>query len=345
MNVSRERVLAALEWRESDMIAVEYSTNKNRAMFQHGQKMIDLWAKYPDDFGQCEGNVLPKPDPSDFDANGNYHSIQTDKWGTTWEVHAFGESGHPCKLPIETEEQIATYKFPPVDYSDFEEFNRYKQKVAEHKKKYFRRDGWVSLFEKLIALRRYEDVLMDMAMDTDEINLLADRIVEHQSANIQKYIDAGTEAILFGEDYGMQTGMIMSPETWRRFIKPRLKRMIDPIKAQGVKVMLHSCGQISSILEDLKEVGVDSIWPQLGLYNDVELAAKCKDIQLALALHLDRVALMNSGNPSEIRAAVDRAIEVFQPQKGGSWLYVEVDTGFSFENVQALIEAVAAHRQ
>ena len=345
MIASRERAFAALEWRESDGVALEYSSNKDRAMFEHGQKIIDLWERYPDDFGQCENSVLPCPNPTNYEADGTYHEYNTDKWGTTWEIHAFGECGHPCKVPIETEEQILAYSFPPVDYGREEDFLKYKQEITNQKKKYFRRDGWVSFFEKLIALRRYEDVLMDIAMDTDEINLLADRLVDYQSANIKKYIEAGTDAVLFGDDYGTQNSLIMSPESWRRFVKPRLKRMIAPIKEAGVKVMLHSCGQISEILEDLKEVGVDSVWPQLGLYNDVELADKCRDIQLALALHLDRVHLMNLGGSAEIRAAVDRAVSVFQPQKGGSWFYVEVDTGFSFENITALIEAISAYRR
>ena len=344
MTPERERVFAALEWRSSDMVAFEYSGSKMGPIYEHGQKIIDLWEKYPDDFGRWESSQIVAPNPANFDENGNYYELYKDKFGTTWEIHDFGECGHPCRSPIETEEQIKDYKFPPTDHENESDFLAYKKLVKEHKKKYFCQAGWINLFERLIEIRGFEETLMDIAMDTDEINLLADRVVEYEAKNIQGYLDAGADGILFGEDYGSQQNLLMSPDTWRRFIKPRLKKLTDQIKASGAKAMLHSCGQVFSILPDIKEIGIDSLWPQLALYNDVELAEKCRDIKLALALHLDRSNLMYNGSPSDIRAAVDRAVKVFRPQEGGSWFYFQADTGFSYENIEALITSIAAYR-
>ena len=108
--------------------------------------------------------------------------------------------------------------------------------------------------------------------------------------------------------------------------------------------MLHSCGYIFDILDDIKEIGFDSIWPQMVLFDDIALSNKCQELDLALAMHLDRAKLMSNGTPDDIRAAVNRAVEVFKPQKGGSWFYVEVDAGFPFENIEALVTSIAAYR-
>ena len=62
----------------------------------------------------------------------------------------------------------------------------------------------------------------------------------------------------FGDDLGFKTSTLTSPVTIRRHIIPQYKRVIDLIKSQGKPFLLHSCGNIFSIMEDIIAVGIDA---------------------------------------------------------------------------------------
>jgi hypothetical protein len=132
----------------------------------------------------------------------------------------------------------------------------------------------------------------------------------------------------------------MSPETWRAFFKPRLKELFMPAHKAGLDIHFHSCGQISEILEDLREIGVTSIWPQLPAYDMVALANRCRELELAVAIHTDRAGVMTSGTPSMVRDLVMREYETFNMRDGGSWFYIEADNGFPFDNLEALVSTI-----
>ena len=67
------------------------------------------------------------------------------------------------------------------------------------------------------------------------------------------------DILVMHDDYGHSNGMFMSPDTWRKLLKPHLKRIIEAVTSQGVLYEHHSCGYIEPILPDLVEIGVDAI--------------------------------------------------------------------------------------
>jgi hypothetical protein len=341
----RERVYAALAYQKPDIIPQEISPT-HIGVYEHGEKMRQLFGSCLGDFGEEWPETVPLSDKNNFDQNGEYHEFRKDEWETVWEHRIYLMHGQPVKVPLDNIDDIYKYRLPcqsipPVDSKDFIEL---KRRITLHKKKYFFKAGWVGIFEKMIALRKFEDVLMDIVSDTTGINKLADMITDYHAEDIQRLIKADVDAIQFGDDYGTQHNMIMSPELWRRFFKPRLARLMQPIKQAGKKILFHSCGYIQEILEDLKEIGVDAIWPQLTVYDMKQLAQHCRSIGLAVAIHIDRAHIMTHGSPDEVRRAVEAAFEVFRPDLGGAWFYVEIDNGFPFENIEALVKAISKYR-
>jgi hypothetical protein len=109
-------------------------------------------------------------------------------------------------------------------------------------------------------------------------------------------------------------------------------------------VIFHSCGMILPILDDLREIGVNAIWPQLPLYDMANFAARCKGLGIAVAIHTDRANTMTYGTPGQVRALVEREYETFRMWEGGSWFYVEADNGFPYENIEALVNTIAQWR-
>ena len=72
--------------------------------------------------------------------------------------------------------------------------------------------------------------------------------------------------------------------------------------------------------------------------NLSELADRCRDLELAVELHPDRGDLMQKGKPEDVRRYVHKLVEAFDTLSGGSWLYIEIDPGFPWANVEALFE-------
>lgn len=224
------------------------------------------------------------------------------------------------------------------------DFEAERKNSEEHRRKYFLKSGWISIFEVMHALRRFEDVLTDIALDTPEISRIADMVQEYQSGVIRHLLARGADAIQFGDDFGTQSGLMLSPALWRRFFKPRYEALMAPIQEAGVNVFFHCCGAVRDLLQDLADLGIDAIWPQLNLYDLDALAAKCRELKIAVALHPERSRLMTRGAPSEVGSSVDELVRAFRPQEGGSWFYVEIDNGFPFDNVQALFQAIGRCR-
>ena len=79
----------------------------------------------------------------------------------------------------------------------------------------------------------------------------------------KKLIDLGVDMIWLGDDVGMQHGMMLSPDLWREFLKPRMVKLISEFKAKNpnIKIAYHSCGDIRKIIPELIEIGLDVLNP------------------------------------------------------------------------------------
>ena len=334
----RERIINATNFNAVDKLPLRIYA-ADGGLYEHGQKLVDLIKECGHDFGGFEDLTLPQPPAKeDFDPDGSYHAIKVDDWGTKWEYRIFGISGHPIKWPLNDLSKVDSYKAPSPPGIDGNGFKKAKVRADVHKQKYYQLGDGGSIFEKLHSLRRFEDVLMDVTLDTPEINKIADIIVENVQANVVRSLALDADAVAFGDDYGTQCSLLLSKDTWRKFFKPRYEALFEPIIKSNKKIFLHCCGQVTDLLDDFKETGIDVIWPQLPAYDMGELAKWCRDLGLAMELHPDRGDLMQRGTPDDIKKYIHNLMETFDPLSGGSWLYLEIDTGFPWENVKALFE-------
>ena len=340
---SRERVNAAIHFKPVDKVPLQYNYTPV-GYFEHGDKLNELYKAYPDDFGPFEYKQVPVLTRNQLDENGNYHEFKKDEWDTVWEYRIYGIAGIPHIYPLSDMGKLKDYIAPSQPDIGSEQFLIDKQQAVEHKKNYYLSRFAGTIIEKLKALCPDENVYCDMAEGTKEINQLTDMIVEYYEKKIQYLLAIDVDGFYFGDDYGTEKSMLLSPSLWRSFFKPRWERLFEPIKKAGKNIHFHSCGYVLPILEDLKELGVHSIWPQLPAYDMVEFAKYCRSLKLAVAIHTDRANVMTFGTPSQVKDLVKKEYEVFRMQEGGSWFYVEADNGFPFENMEALVETIAQYR-
>ena len=333
----RERVLAAVEYRRPGVVPIQIHASP-AGLFEHGAKLLELMRACPNDFGDLSGLELPNPPPEEFDPDGSYHRIVTDAWGVTWEHRIFGIWGHPSNEPLADLGRLDSYRPPPPPPLAGPGLDNARRRVAEHRRTHFHIGGAGCIWEQLHFLRPYEDCLIDIMLDTPEINRIADMITDYAEGCVLHQIAAGSDAIQFGDDFGTQQAPIFPPEVWRRFFKPRYERLCAHIRKAGRKIFFHSCGQIGPLLEDFAELGVDAVWPQLPLFDQRDLARRCRDLGMAVLLHPDRGGLMQRSPAQAVRDYLPRLLDNFDSVNGGSWLYIEIDPGFKWENIQALFE-------
>jgi len=338
----RERVFEAMHFRSPDKVPVRINCTPV-GYYEHGDKLNRLYETIPDDFGPFRNMPVPVLPAEDFDADGHYHAFKTDNWGVTWEYRIFGIAGIPYRHPINTPEDAECYQPPMPPTLSGPEFDAYAAAVREKKEAGYHAmesDMWLNLFERLLSLYGDENVLCDIETNEREIGILADRVAEYDKAILERGVKAGVDSFLFGDDYGTERALLMSPATWRRFMKPRLKKLFQPAVDKGIDIHFHSCGQIWDILPDLKDIGVTSVWPQIPAYSMEDLARYCRQLGLAVEVHTDRANTMTYGTPRDVRELVKREYDTFRMAEGGAWFYIEADNGFPFANLEALVETI-----
>lgn len=340
---ARERVTAAMEYRAVDQAPLQYYYSPV-GYYEHGEKLNELFAALPGDFAPFSRQPIPVLGKERFDAGGRYHEYRTDEWGAVWEHRIFGVSGIVYRHPLADWAALEHLQVPALPAPTGPAFEAEKARLKKHQETFFALVGCGSLLERMSALRGDAALYCDLAEDSPEIHRLADLIAGYDRALVERAVALGADAVAFGDDYGTERSLLMSPAMWRAFFKPRLRYIFEPAVKAGVKIHFHSCGLISDIIEDLREVGATSLWPQLPAYDMRELAGRCRALGLAVAIHTDRANTMTFGTPKQVCELVRREYETFRMWEGGSWFYVEPDNGFPFENIAALVQTIAEWR-
>ncbi len=91
---------------------------------------------------------------------------------------------------------------------------------------------------------------------------------------IRGYAAAGADGVMFPEDWGTQTQTLVSPALWREEFFPRFKKLCGIAEECGIRVFMHSCGQIQAIVPGLIEAGIAAMqFDQPDLHGIDNLAA------------------------------------------------------------------------
>lgn len=174
-----------------------------------------------------------------------------------------------------------------------------------------------SLYERAWSLRGLENLLGDFIERPDFVAALLDKIVEFNIAVIHAVLAAcpDVDGIMFGDDFGQQTGLMMGPDHWRRLIKPRLARQYATAKNAGKKVFIHSCGRVQELFDDLIEIGVDCFNPFQPEVMDVYHLHRRYHGRLAFWGGISTQRLLPYGTVADVETEVDRLLTM--GRKGG----------------------------
>ena len=144
--------------------------------------------------------------------------------------------------------------------------------------------------------------------------------------------------IIVGDDLGMQRGLAIGAEKWRKYLKPAYKKIYDVCHRHGKLVYMHTDGDIIDIMPDLVECGVNMINPQYRANGIDRLVSACRG-KIPICLDLDRQSFPFS-TPDELRLHVSETVKRLYLPEGGLGLNLEISPDVPLENAVALIDEV-----
>jgi uroporphyrinogen decarboxylase len=195
-------------------------------------------------------------------------------------------------------------------------------------------------------LRGYEEWMIDLIDREDLIAELLDRLLKFYMDSTEtalKAVNSDVDIVAFADDFADQKGMMFSPIYYRKLIKPRYKKLFDMVKEKSnAKILFHSCGNVSSIIDDLIEIGVDAL-------NPVQVTAEGMDPcylknrfgeKITFWGGIDSQDLLPKGSAQEVKKEVKRLIDTLGKDGG----YVidavhNIQNDVPPENILAMFEA------
>jgi len=284
----------------------------------------------------------------DFDAVGTgakFRRVQdnpdgtfVDEWGVLYKPTSELVS-HPLRGPIRSMTDLEQWQGPDPDADHLyvgiqglvERFKGQRAIFFHHR----------AAFMWSVYLNNIENLLMNLLIEPEFAHALLDRVVEINIHIIRNAIRIGADAIVLGDDYADNSGPMMSPQVFREFILPRLKKVVHAIHEEGALVVKHSDGNIWKILDDIVETGADGlnpIEPCAGM--DIVEVKRQYGKRICLLGNIDCGHLLSSGTVQEVREAVRECIEVAAP--GGGFILSSSNSIHSSvrpENYLAMIQA------
>jgi uroporphyrinogen decarboxylase len=265
-----------------------------------------------------------------------------DEWGIEWwkpQDHGFyyDMRRHPL-AEIDQIQELARFKFPdPLDPGRYEGMAERADNLLNHRQvAYVLGRNAPGIFEIALWMRGFENFYCDMMNNQVFAEALLDTIMEIKMkywARALELVGPNVMMVSEADDLASQDRCLVSPDLYRKLIKPRHTKLFAFIKKQAqvpVKIFYHSCGAIASILPDLIESGIDVL-------NPVQISAKGMDTRALKKAFgkditfygggVDTQHVLPHGTPQEVRDEVKRRVEDLAP--GGGFIFNTV------HNIQA----------
>lgn len=350
---SRERILTALDHHEPDRVPihVDFTPEAAEQLSRH-LKLRDSTAE------AYSGKVSELPLVMGHDILVAWHGIATSyyakeeeeytcEWGVGWRWVDIpgGRYTEIARHPLADERNLDSWS--PPDASEENRYDSARALIGEHGKTHAIVGGMpCTLFEAAWYLRGYEAFLTDLMVNKDFAHALLDRIFGFQMVTGSKLAGLGVDMLWLGDDFGTQHSLIVSPEIWREFFKPRYARLIEAFRRinPDVKIAYHSDGNIESLLPEYIEIGVDvlnAVQPKS--MDPAHLKRRFGD-NLSFWGTMDIQEVLPFGTPAQVEEEVRLRIQTVGPGGGlilGPSHNIQPDV--PLENVLAFYDAAGKY--
>jgi uroporphyrinogen decarboxylase len=209
-------------------------------------------------------------------------------------------------------------KFPDLDQYDWETYGAEETAGWDRENKISMVMIINGTFERSHHLMGFTEALGNLIEEPEAYGELLDAIADYKCKLIGIIAkNYKPDVIMMHDDYGAAKSMLMSPDTWRQMIKPRLARLVKAAHDNGLFYEHHSCGYIEPIIGDLVEIGVDSLNP-LQPCNDLKAIKAKYHGKITFVGGFDSQGVLDNpeAGEAEVRADVKRAYDALAPGGG-----------------------------
>jgi uroporphyrinogen decarboxylase len=258
-----------------------------------------------------------------------------DVFGVVWDRTVDKDIGivEGCLLPEAT---LAGFGFPdPLDKRYFADI---PEKLALYGDRFRVFHIGFSLYERAWTLRGMENLLVDFLEHPAFVDELLNSIADYNIAMVREAMKFDIDAVYFGDDWGQQQGLLMGPRLWRRFILPVLRRMFCTVRMEGKYVMIHSCGDVDELFDDLTEAGVSCFNPFQPEVMDVYRLLPRYRGRLAFHGGMSTQRTLPFGSVEDVRAETRRLLGLGSQ---GGYIFApahDVEGDVPLENILAFLE-------
>jgi len=352
--ISKERVLTAANLAVPDRVPMDFHANPwvyerlHRDLGTSSHR--DILLRLRSDIVDLRGVVDPVyrgPVPLSREVG---DGVRQNHWGWRQKTVQTATGPEDCFVEFvlagaSSIEDLEQHTWPSPDWFDFSDF-------AERLKPW--QDFAVmasgaSVFQHPTFLRGFENLHADMAMQPEMAHWILDRFTNFYLEFFDRMLtaaDGRVDILRTADDLGMQHGLLFSPEMFRTFIKPRIKKLVDMTHNHGVKFLFHSCGAICPLIEDLIEIGVDILDPLQAAAEGMSPQVLKNEYGSRICLHggICTQHLLPKATPEEVRAEVQRRIDILGA--GGGYILAPchvLQTDVPTENILAMSDAASEY--
>ncbi len=260
------------------------------------------------------------------------------EWGYVWQS-LDGTMGQPHVWPLADWANLSSYR--PPDPSAPGRFETAAKAIADNPGRFVRLSLGISGFNLATFLRGFGQFLEDLYLAPDWAGAVLDMVFGFEEGLIRQAMRLPVDAIAFGDDWGTQKGLMISPSLWREVFRPRYARQFALVHEAGGKVWFHSCGNLEAILPDLIEIGVDVLELLQPDIFGIQSLARQFGGRVCFCCSVDHQRRAVSGTREEIFAYARELQEALGYPNGGFIGYVEdyASLGMSEQNYQWIREA------
>ncbi len=343
----RERAVAALNHKEPDMVPIDFGSGMATSLVVEAYEKFKAAVGIPGEIAVLNKlfRVARLDEAAMVRLNSDFRPIQAkgpsrwtpppteagtyiDVWGVKRRQAFYGEGAFYWELvasPLAdaTVEDLDKYPWPdPLDPGFTEGLAEEAKRLHETTDFAIVGDsGFKSLWELGWALRGFEQLLTDVALNPDFVHALMGKLVDINVAAIGRFLDAvGPYLQVFrtGDDLATQKGPLMSRATYRSVLKPHYKKMFEFIKSKtDAKLFYHCCGNVTDLLDDLAEIGVDAINPvQVSALGDTAALKSRFGKKLSFWGGIDTQHVLPHGSLEDVEAEVRLRIRDLAPGGG-----------------------------
>jgi uroporphyrinogen decarboxylase len=281
-------------------------------------------------FEQCDDTGRAAADDAHF----------RDVFGVVWDRSIDKDIGNVtgCVLPEPT---LDGYEFPdPCDPRLFAPIGERIDRFPDRFRVY---EIGFSLYERAWTLRGMTNLMMDFIEHPAFVKRLLRAIADYNVAQVREAVKYDIDAVYFGDDWGQQHGLQMGPRLWREFILPELKRMYGAVREAGKYVMIHSCGDVDEVFDDLVAAGLNCFNPFQPEVMDVDDLLPRYRGRLAFHGGMSTQRTLPRGTVDDVRRETRHLLRLGAE---GGYIFApahDVEGDVPLENILAMIEEV--HRQ